>query len=494
MEKFKKSLSTKLLDFVEGLPRFRKGVISDLQDIRERQRKWADNGIEGRSAPDDSNIKLSNITLVLTFEHEDYSSVTRGLKRYFTKNEKIEKFIASLKESEDSLHASSWHNLGYISKDKGAYFPDREFDNKLPEVVKGVSLSFHRILPSVACVIFEFFIEESVSDKLKKIQSKKYIGPVIFKKFWPPRYLSSGYTMGPKNQCAIEEIMQEKDSIRALLEKWIKQGFGWKPQTMDAVSYIDVFEIKGNPKVTDKRKEWIMNNSQWLEEHGISTREFNTYEGENFLLSSPRTERQKYLVTNAFAKLDSNSNSDFGEVLEYKVRAVAISSAIFSVIEKYVKRVEILRSHGFDNLYKRKKLNNRSQLNIQELKRTIAILSRLQHELEGSGNWIAHSISEIGELKDLGLDKPFNLGKSTLHNSKYQLDKVKEAADIVDTGLTNYLSVQSIHVMYKLQKWMLILSIVVTIATVVGVLSGWEDLKNLVPDEIWHNKQKQPDA
>jgi hypothetical protein len=300
--------------------------------------------------------------------------------------------------------------------------------------------------------------------------------------------------MGTESQCAVEKIAEEKDSIRALLEKWVKHGFGWKPQTMDAVSYIDVFEITGNPKDPDKRKEWISNNSQWLEEHGISTRGFNTYEGEDFLLSSPRIEGQKYLVTDTFAKLDSNNSSESGDILEYKIRAVAISSTIFSVIEKYGSRVEVLRSRGFNNLYKRKKLNSQSQLNIQELKRTIAILSRLEHELKGSGSWIAHSISEVGKLRDLFRDKPFDLGKSTLLNSRYQLEKVKEAADIIDIGLTNYLSVQSIHVMYKLQKWMFILSVVVTIATIVGVLSGWEDLKSLLPDEIWHNKQKQPDA
>ena len=138
-----------------------------------------------------------------------------------------------------------------------------------------------------------------------------------------------------------------------------------------------------------------------------------------------------------------------------------------------------MRGHGFKNIYKRKKLTRRNQYNIQELKRTIVIISRLEHEIKQSGHWIAHSISEVGELISLIRKETVNLGKNTIENANYQLKQVKEAAAIIDSGLTNYLSVQSIYVMYKLQKWMFILSIVITIATIIGVLSGWNNLKLL---------------
>ncbi|WP_236307641.1 hypothetical protein, partial [Enterobacter bugandensis] len=49
----------------------------------------------------------------------------------------------------------------------------------------------------------------------------------------------------------------------------------------------------------------------------------------------------------------------------------------------------------------------------------------------------------------------------------------------IDAGLTNYLSTQNIYVMYKLQKWMFVLTFVVTIATIIGVLSGWDNLMKL---------------
>ena len=139
-----------------------------------------------------------------------------------------------------------------------------------------------------------------------------------------------------------------------------------------------------------------------------------------------------------------------------------------------------MRGHGFKNLYKRKKLTRKNQYNIQELKRTIVIISRFEHEFKQSGHWIAHSISGVGELIEPFRNETVSLGKNTIDNANYQMKQVKESATIIDSGLTNYLSVQSIYVMYKLQKWMFILSIVVTIATIIGVLSGWNNLKILV--------------
>ena len=81
------------------------------------------------------------------------------------------------------------------------------------------------------------------------------------------------------------------------------------------------------------------------------------------------------MVSEVVAKFDPKSESEFGDFLEYKVRAIAVSSTVFSVIEKYRNKIEILRGHGFKNLYKRKNLTRRNQYNIQELKRTIVIIS-----------------------------------------------------------------------------------------------------------------------
>lgn len=485
MENIKLIISTKILDFVECFPKFRKGTIATLQTIREYQREWSEKDYSERKAPKDSRIDLNQITLILTFEHEDYHLVIKGLKRYFPKNKEIEKFVESLRGSLDSLHACSWNNLGYIAREKGVYRPLVEIDESLPENIKSVSLSFHRIIPSISCIIFEFRLEEEASKALSRVQNLVYLGPIEFKRLWPLNKLHSGYSIGNGYDCSTKAINKEKDHIRKNLELWIKNSFSWKPKVMKQVSYVDVYRLVGNPDEIEQRRNWMSKNRGWLNDYGIFANGLDSLEGEDFLISKYRHNDGEYFVSNVITKFDTKSGSEFGDFLEFKVRAVAVSATIFSVLNKYRNKVEKLRGHGFKNLYKRRKLSRRNQYNIQEIKRTISFLSRLEQELKQSQYWINHSISEVGKLIRVAKEKPVDLGKETISNAAYQLQQVKQAAEIIDSGLTNYLSVQSIYVMYKLQKRMFILTIVVTVATIIGVLSGWHDLKALL--DSWLN-------
>ena len=339
------------------------------------------------------------------------------------------------------------------------------------------------ILPSLACIIYEFNLDISVSEKLTKIQDKPFLGAVEFKSLWPPSRIHRGYTMGASSDSAINSMNNAKNSVRDNVESWVKNGFGWKPEAIGFASYIDVYEITGNPEDLDERRSWLKDNRAWLYDYGIDVNGINTLEGDGFLISDPRSSERDYLISDVVCKFESKNKSQFGDFLEYKIRAIAVVSTIYNVLEKYRRRIEFLRAHGFKNLYRRKKLTRKNQYNIQEIKRTIVIISRLEHEFNHSRHWVMHSISEVGELTDLIRKEHVDLGKNTVSNFNYQVKNIKEAASIIDSGLTNYLSVQSIYVMYKLQKWMFILSIVVTIATIIGVLSSWNSLKALM--SVW---------
>ncbi len=78
-------VSTGILNSVEGLPRFQKGLIASLQEIREQQHIWSNRAYEARKAPENSAVMLEKVTLTLTFEHEDFKNILIGLKRYFPK-------------------------------------------------------------------------------------------------------------------------------------------------------------------------------------------------------------------------------------------------------------------------------------------------------------------------------------------------------------------------------------------------------------------------
>lgn len=476
MEQLKLKISTIILDLVDSLPRFRRGAISELQDIRDHQRDLSSESFRQRKSPDGSEIELKQITLILPFEHEDFSNIQKGLTRYFSKNKKIQNLINDLKESEDRLYAYSWNDLGCIIREG---FPLlAEVDKNLPEDVEKVSLSFYRVLPSVACIIFNFNLSKSISQRMKCLQSIDYLHPVIFRKLWPPNKILHSYSIEAGKGRAFEILSNEKDLLRDRLEKWITDSFKWRPKSIDSLSYIDIYKISGNPKDNEIRSEWIRENSGWLQDYGIDV--FRILEGQDFIYSTSPYSNERYFALEVVAKVDSNEEDVRRDLLHYKVRAITVSSTILNILKKYRNIVEDLRGKGFRSLYKEKKLALMNPSNIQELKKTITILSRLSQEIEQSEHLIANSISDAGELRDTMRKESVDLGKKTIDSAKYQLKQVEDAANIIDTGLTNYLSVQNIYIMYKLQKWMFMLSIVVTIATIVGVLSGWENLVKLI--------------
>jgi len=480
MDTFRIKISTKILDFVECLPRFRKGIISDLQSIREQQKIWSERYNGQRERPKESNVEFSQMALIITFEHENFHDAIKGLKKFFPENEDIHNFAKSLKESADKIHANSWHNLGYISREKGVYFPTVTVDESLPSSVKGVSLSFHRVLPSIACIIFEFQISNSVSKTLINIQSQSYLGLVEFKKFWPIRYFHRAYSIGLSSEQAIIHINKNKTLLRKGVENWVMKNFAWKSKIMNTISYVDVFKLSGNPNGGEECRIWLRENSRWLDEFGININDLNTLDGGNFLITKPRASVHGSIPLDVIVKFEPHNEPEFGDHFKYKVRAIAVPAILFSVIDKYKNNIEILRGNGFESLYRRRKLTRRNQYNILDLKRIIVILSRLEHEIIQSRHWIEHSISEVGELVNFLRKENVNLAKNTLANANWQIKQAKDAAAIIDSGLTNYLSIQNIYVMYKLQKWMFILSIVATIATIISVLSGWNTLKPLV--------------
>jgi len=477
MKQIKQYVSTKILDLVDSLPKFRRGVVASLQSIRDHQRKRSSQEFQDHKAPEGTLINLKQLVMVATFEFEDFRTIQNGFKRLFPKNENILKFIKDLKSKENDIHSLSWHNVGIVTAEKGRFFPDTMVINDLPDCVEYVQLTYHRIMPSFVAIVFSFELKKEISDELRKIQNREHLSQVIFKKLWPIHKLHHGYSMGGGKSGASEAIELELYDKKIEFQKWVQNNFKWNIAKSKNVSFVDVYEIKGNPTGKKELKEWQESNRRWLADYGIRTRGFNTFDNEELIYCR---ENNNLSSCEIIVKFETAEKSHHGDFFEYKARSVAVISALYSVIEKYRNKLEKLRALGFKSL---NNVNNKllkKGARIQDFKKLVTLISRVEHEIVHSRHWIVSLISEIGTLNDTR-GKNVNIGDIVVKNAEYQIELIKKSANIIDTGLTSYLSVQSIYVMYKLQRWMFILSIVVTLATIVGVLTGWEKLK-----EFWY--------
>jgi hypothetical protein len=113
------------------------------------------------------------------------------------------------------------------------------------------------------------------------------------------------------------------------------------------------------------------------------------------------------------------------------------------------------------------------------IKRLGIIINRISHEFNESRYRIAHLLDGLGDLETSSYSREQILRNNIIENFDYRLGCLSKAYQVVDIGITGYLEVQNIYVMHRLQTWMLILSIVATFATIVGVAANWDDLHKL---------------
>ena len=192
------------------------------------------------------------------------------------------------------------------------------------------------------------------------------------------------------------------------------------------------------------RKGWLNKNSSWLSDFDITPLSLDTLNGNNFMISKPESSNGNSNTSIIMTRFEEVENSRNIDTFDFKIGSLAISEALFNILNKHEERITLLRSSGFKNLYKRTKMTRKTQQNIQEIKRELVIISRLDQELQECSDFIAISISEIGTLTYSNDNSSHNLANSTLTNSNYILKQIRDAAHTIDTGLTNYLSIQRI--------------------------------------------------
>jgi hypothetical protein len=353
--------------------------------------------------------------------------------------------------------------------------PGSILNTNLPKEISSLTITFHRLLPSFGTLLFTFNIEQSFSDNLKNIQNQAYLQPISFNSLFSYKSIFHKTKFDISNKEHFKKINKSKDLLRGNLEKWLKCTFHWKKQLIGKCFYTDFYKISGNPINEEQLNQWIKENKMWLADYGVFHRPENTYQGNYFMLSDLRNSIELVKCSVIAIQLDNEADEGNGYQFDEKINSIAVCYAITYLIEQYRSKVELLRGKSFRKL-RANKLNNSQLLNIQEIKKTVVLLNRLKSELNGSQYWLEHYTQNIETLTDIGEQK-VNFHDITILRATNQLDRVIQAAKIIDSGLTSYLSMQSIFSMYRLQRSMYVLSIVVVVLTLISLFSSEEFIK-----------------
>jgi|UPI00037D2872 hypothetical protein len=472
----RKLLSKKYLDWAEVLPKFQGGAIHELQLIREHQRKRSSRRFQNRLKPDNASITLNQVRLVVTFQLEDFGLVQRAVGRLFPNSEKVNEFVKDLKKKESSIHASSWNNIGLIVKEKGLYVGETQYVDELPEHINIVHISYHRILPSLACLSFSFYIEEKFSEILASKQNCDYLPPVLFKSINPFKKFPRGYSMGGGSEGAREVVRNQISTLSDQLNNWLEKITKLKGSASLTKSVVEYYIINGNPTDFDEVGKWFDTNRGWLGDYGIKPSQHDSYKSRNLMYCSSSYPNNDIPV---YALISFEDGNEEDQYLNLKLDALSVNASLFSTVDTIQNHLEKNRKSGFLQLAKFDTRILKNSGSASRLKRLGVILNRISHEFAEGKHWIVHSLEGIEDLKPSFFNEEQKLRNAIIENIEYRLRYLSKAFEVVDLGLTGYLEVQNIYAMYRLQKWMFVLSLVVTLATIVGVVANWDDLLKL---------------
>ena len=100
----KARVSKKYLDLAEILPRFNGGPIKILQNVREEQRKEAEEQFRESRPPKGVSLRLDRLLMIELFPIEMHGSLAAQLRRLFPGEKQLEERIEFLADSAEKLH------------------------------------------------------------------------------------------------------------------------------------------------------------------------------------------------------------------------------------------------------------------------------------------------------------------------------------------------------------------------------------------------------
>ncbi len=461
----RQSFSTKLLDIAETIPvNMLKNIkpmhqcILLLQKLRKEQRNRAKEDLQKRQKPQNTDIELSKIILIVTFEYEEFKYIKKIINSFKPLDNRSTQHLKSIVEDSFKVGINRTLRFGVIEekerqKNYQKFINVKQLNN-LPKNVDSISLTYYRPLSSVASLIFEFNLSDKVSETLSNIQTKEHLENIRFK-------FPFSYEKNFNNFAAKYAINKHKNNVRFDLEKWIKERFKLNKQEIKQISFVDLYKIYGNPRTEIELQKWKKDNDNWLNDYAILSNSNCYYSNEK--IYTIHLGYGAYDSVHIVSKLEPHIKKE-GNIYEDTtgddILAIATIQILFSILNKYGMEINTLNAKGLNVLSSWNQILY--ALDIIKIKKLKASVLRYKNEIEEIKNKIYSLISELKIEKQISIEKEIDLGQEIVGYLEFKIKEIEKSIQMLDSGLTEIVSIYN-------TKAMLLLTTIVTIATIVGV-------------------------
>jgi hypothetical protein len=509
-EKVRIALARKYLDWSESLPEFGGGWIREFQDLRRHQREMSDEDYKRSRPPEGTTVEYLSVRLVEVFHLEDFDKLRDGLMRLLPKlasEISARNFSEEFARRADSISGTSSQMLGYLVRNKGTlllgFSPYREIHD-LPPEVRGIEIELFKILPAVYALSFDVHLTDEATKRLISLQDRRYLPTARFEKLVPWRAWDGGMTENfPQHEMRsavlgwLEELRGRIEGcIRPYLSGYFTRHFSGRTARLPA---IEAFAIKGAPEEAAAFDTWAKDARAWAESLGFRFT-YRAYRDERqfFIPSRDEWERERetaahrlivlwepYLKSIDPSRVERDERAAIRNQLRYTMRALLQRIVLVEFLDAVEKNVERLRRVSFGSMTARRRLGTYFKLS-NTVQRETMLLNRASLEFEQNKSLVSSHMQELRDLKEVGggsdKERPGGLAGDSVREIEYRINLLNTQLAHIRNSISEFLELQNMDALYRLQRYVFWLSIIAALAAVVGVAAGWPNIKELWRD------------
>lgn len=501
LEKIKLFFSTKLLDFAEGLPEVRAGVLHNLQYLRSHQRKQADENFDRFQIPKGTVIHLLGFHLIELFHIEDFNNLKNTLRSLFPDSHELHR--RDFDKFHGKISYGNWQHQGYLvpQGSKGyLYLDDRAEIENLSSDISYVKLSTYQVTPSIIALIMEVMLKDDAQNSFVDFFKRKYMFPLKLQWRRGSDFpLTSG--MGFMHSGAEIEFKKWSEALQTTTEKCIRDYFpGYfssessgtlKLPRIDifAVDESDVLETEetGENENKQRRPLWkdclglnifstfidADDKSQWSFPDEIGTTNWPT----RIVIDTPSFIKGKDLSGHANEK-----TYIWYRVIEW-LRELTIPYSLAEYFRVEREKIATNRRIVFDTSAARMRLN------LQKVFRLLArsessfiILDRVLMELELVEEYITRQLQKNTKSVVHQFDKDWTLADAFSRNISYNKELLANQSSFLQTTTNQIVNFVNLRATRRLTLFSIIISILSLLIAIIALNFDWSEVTKFLLD------------
>lgn len=448
----------KMASFFEKIYRNFKYNQDFFEQSSKIQKKLHDENCKKNQKPKNFDILLKNITVNVVFQREEFTVLCSLLERLLPEGQRKKEIINNIKSND--FYSMSWQNIGALSPTMRDSLEDLGFAKaSLPKGCDYLKIQFHRPLPSLAYLSLSFDVNDSINNKLDSAHRDTEFAPQKFN--YLRAILKKGYSIkGYDHYFSQSKVQHTVEVFYLEIASWINKQ---AKSHLDRLGCLLYYAVKGT---TSPQSDWFSNNLSWLHVYNVNIVHSESYfSDDSYIFCFPQSEKQTSFFIQA-SEFDNNKDID----------ELGVSIAIDTIValEEELKflnsKIDDLIGSGFIQLGKIDKSSVGHTEKIIEIKKYKILIQRFSQEFEKHSSFLSHTVSSLEKYKSNQNDVA--LSDDWLQGFQFRLHLTREKIEMADSGIRDVLETKNISINHKLQRKIFWLSIIVTIAIIIGLLAN----------------------